>query len=191
MTIRILTKELLSDNWGKLFKMAYEYKMPNGKTEIHKREVYDRGDGATILLYHPKKKTVILTRQFRLPVWWNKHESGMFIEAPAGKVEEGEDPKVCMIRETEEETGYCIQDPKQVFTAFMSPGSVSEKIFFFVAPYSEKMKRTSGGGQQNEEEAIEVMEVAYEEALQMIKDGRIQDAKTIMLLHYAALERIL
>lgn len=191
MTIKITSKELLSDNWGKLYRVAYEFKMPDGKIEIHKREVYDRGDGATILLFHEDKKTVILTKQFRIPTWWNKHPTGMFTEACAGKVEEGEDPTVCIVRETEEETGYRISTPKKILTAYMSPGSVTEIIHFYVASYRDALKASSGGGQQNEQEAIEVMEVPFTEALQMIKSGEIQDAKTIMLLQYVALERIL
>ncbi len=191
MTIKIITKELLSDNWGKLTRVSYEFKMPDGKTEIHKREVYDRGDGATILLYHEQKKTVILTKQFRLPVWWNKHPTGMFTEACAGKVEEGEDPTVCIVRETEEETGYRIQNPRKIMAAYMSPGSVSELIHFYVAPYNDQLRTSSGGGQHNEQEAIEVMEVSFEEALRMVKTGEIQDAKTIMLLQFLALEHII
>ncbi len=193
MTINILSKELLSDNWGKLTKVSYEYVMPNGKKDIHQREVYDRGDGATILLYHPEKKSVILTKQFRLPVWWNKsqqaaHPDGMFTEACAGKVEEGEDPLVCIVRETEEETGYRIKNPKKIFSAYTSPGSVSELIHFYIAPIGENDRHSSGGGQQNEQEAIEVMEVPFTQAFEMVKSGEIQDAKTIMLLQYAALE---
>jgi nudix-type nucleoside diphosphatase (YffH/AdpP family) len=191
MTIKILSEELLSDNWGKLTKVSYEYKMPDGKTEIHKREVYDRGDGATILLYNAEKKSVILTKQFRLPVWWNKHPTGMFTEACAGKVERDEDPTECIVRETEEETGYQITNPKKIMTAFMSPGSVTELIHFYVAPIHDELKKSSGGGQQNEQEDIEVMEIPFEKALAMVKSGEIQDAKTIMLLQYAALERIL
>jgi GDP-mannose pyrophosphatase NudK len=191
MTIKIITKELLSDNWGKLFKVSYEYKMPDGKTEIHKREVYDRGDGVTILLYHEEKKTVILTKQFRLPVWWNKHPTGMFTEACAGKVEEGEDPTVCIVRETEEETGYRIHSPRKIMSAYMSPGSVSELIHFYVAPFREEFRTSSGGGQQNEQEAIEVMEVTFKDALAMVKSGEIQDAKTIMLLQFIALEHVI
>jgi nudix-type nucleoside diphosphatase (YffH/AdpP family) len=195
MTINILSKELLSDNWGKLTEVSYEYVMPNGKTEIHKREVYDRGDGATILLYHPDKKSVILTKQFRLPVWWNKSQpsahNGMFTEACAGKVEAGEDPLVCIVRETEEETGYRIKNPTKIFSAFMSPGSVSEKIHFYLSPIREEDRVSQGGGQQNDQEAIEVMEVPFTTALSMVKSGEIADAKTIMLLQYAALEKIL
>lgn len=191
MTIKIITKELLSDNWGKLTKVTYEFKMPEGHNEIHKREVYDRGDGATILLYHEEKKTVILTRQFRLPVWWNKHESGMFTEACAGKVEDGEDPEVCIVRETEEETGFHIPHPRKIFSAYMSPGSVTELIHFYISPYREEWKASSGGGQQTEQEAIEVMEIPFSEALAMVKSGEIQDAKTMMLLQYLALEKIL
>ncbi len=191
MTIKIITKELLSDNWGKLTKVAYEYKMPNGQVEIHKREVYDRGDGATILLFHEQKKTVILTKQFRLPVWWNKHASGMFTEACAGKVEEGEDPDVCIVRETEEETGFRIPHPRKIFSAYMSPGSVSELIHFYISPYKDELKTSSGGGQQSEQEAIEVMEIPFTKALEMMRSGEIQDAKTMLLLQYLALEKIL
>jgi nudix-type nucleoside diphosphatase (YffH/AdpP family) len=191
MTINILSEEVLSDNWGKLTEVNYEFTMPDGKKEIHKREVYDRGDGATILLYNDDKKTIILTKQFRLPVWWNNHPTGMFTEACAGKVEEGEDPAVCIVRETEEETGYRIHPPKEIFSAFMSPGSVSERIHFYMAPYGDELKVSSGGGQQNEQEAIEVMEIPFTKALEMVKSGEILDAKTIMLIQYAALEKIL
>ncbi len=191
MTIKIITKELLSDNWGKLTKVTYEFPLSDGKKEIHKREVYDRGDGATILLYHEQKKTVILTKQFRLPVWWNKHATGMFVEACAGKVEEGEDPEVCIVRETEEESGFRITSPRKIFSAYMSPGSVSELIHFYLAPYQEELKVSSGGGQQSEQESIEVMEIPFTQALEMMKKGEIQDAKTMMLLQYLALEKIL
>lgn len=191
MTIKITSKELLSDNWGKLFKVSYEFQMPNGKTEIHKREVYDRGDGATILLFRKDKKTVILTKQFRLPTWWNKHPTGMFTEACAGKVEDSEDPAVCIVRETEEETGYRISSPTKILTAYMSPGSVTELIHFYIAPYEGALKASSGGGRQDEQENIEVMEVPFQNALEMVKTGEIQDAKTIMLLQHLALEKIL
>ena len=191
MTINTTSKELLSENWGKLFKISFEYQMPDGKTEIHQREIYDRGDGATILLFHEGKKTVILTKQFRIPTWLNKHPTGMFIEACAGKVETDEDPTVCIVRETEEETGFRINSPKKIMTAYMSPGSVTELIHFYVASYRDAQKASSGGGQRNEQEAIEVLEVSFTKALEMVKSGEIQDAKTIMLLQYLALERIL
>ncbi len=139
---------------------------------------------------------MILTKQFRLPVWWNKsqltaHADGMFTEACAGKVEEGEDPIKCIVRETEEETGFRIKNPQKIFSAYMSPGSVSELIHFYISPISESDRQSHGGGQHNEQEAIEVMEVQFSKALEMVKSGEIQDAKTIMLLQYAALERIL
>lgn len=191
MPIKILSEELLSDNWAKLIKVSYEYKMPNGTTEIHKREVYDRGDGATILLFHKDKKTVILTKQFRLPVWWNKHPDGMFVEACAGKVETNEDPLVCIVRETEEETGYRITNPRKIFSAYMSPGSVTEIIHFYIAPYEDGLKASVGGGRHSEQEAIEVMEIPFTHALEMMRSGEIQDAKTMLLLQYLALERIL
>lgn len=191
MTIKILSEELLSDNWATLTKVSYEFKMPDGKIEVHKREVYDRGDGATILLYHEDKKTVILTKQFRLPVWWNKHATGMFTEACAGKVEEGEDPQECIVRETEEETGYKITAPKKILSAYMSPGSVTEIIHFYIASFKDAPKISEGGGAKDEQEAIEVMEIPFAKALELVKSGEIQDAKTIMLIQHLALERIL
>lgn len=191
MTIKILSEELLSDNWGKLTKVSYEFRMPDGEVQVHKREVYDRGDGAVILLYHEQKKTVILTKQFRLPVWWNKHPTGMFTEACAGKVEDGEDPTVCIIRETEEETGFVITNPRKIMSAYMSPGSVSELIHFYMCPYQDDLKKSAGGGEASEQEAIEVMEIPFSDALAKVRTGEIQDAKTIMLLQFLALERIL
>lgn len=191
MTIKIITKELLSDSWGKLTKVTYEFPLPDGTNAIHQREVYDRGDGATILLYHEQKKTVILTKQFRIPVWWNKHPTGMFTEACAGKVEEGEDPLTCIVRETEEETGYEIKSPRKILSAYMSPGSVSELIHFYLAPYCDQLRTGAGGGQKSEQESIEVIEVPFKEALAMVKSGEIQDAKTIILLQFMALEHVI
>lgn len=191
MTINILSKELLSDNWGKLTKVSYEFKMPDGKVEVHKREVYDRGDGATILLYDEEKKTVILTKQFRLPVWVNKHPTGMFVEACAGKVEEGEDPTDCIVRETEEEIGFEIHSPQKIMSAYMSPGSVTEIIHFYIASIKNAPRISQGGGAADEQEAIEVIEIPFSKALHQVKTGEIQDAKTIMLIQHLALEKIL
>lgn len=187
MTLRILSEKLLSDNWGKLLSVSYAH---GDEEKIHQREVYDRGDGATILLYHPVKRTVILTRQFRLPVWMNRHPDGFFIEAPAGKVEPGESPEITIEREAEEEVGFRISSPRKIMSLYMSPGSVTELIHFYVAAYSQDMKISQGGGQKDEDEDIEVMEIPWKEAFRLVREGKIQDAKTVILLQFFALERI-
>lgn len=184
--IRNVQTKILSNDWSVLKKLTYEFQRRDGTWETQVREAYDRGDGATILLYHPKKKTVLLTRQFRMPSYLNGNENGLLIETCAGKLDE-KDPKACVLRESIEETGYKIPDATKVFEAYMSPGSVTEKIFFFMAPYDESMKVTEGGGLSTEQENIDVMEMPFEEALSKIRSGEIQDAKTIMLLQHAAL----
>ena len=184
--IRNVQTQILSDNWSVLKKLTYEYQRADGVWETQIREAYDRGDGATILLYHPEKKTVLLTSQFRLPTYLNGNSTGLMIESCAGKLDE-EDPKQCVIREALEETGYRITDAEKVFEVYMSPGSVTEKIFFYISPYDESMKVSDGGGLHQEQENIEVLEVKFDRAMAMIKDGSIQDAKTIMLLQHLAL----
>ncbi|KGO94902.1 GDP-mannose pyrophosphatase NudK [Flavobacterium subsaxonicum] len=182
----ILSTTVLSDNWGKLNKVKYEHTLPNGTVQIQEREVYDRGNGATILLYNKEKQTVVLTRQFRLPTWFNGNATGMMIETCAGLLDES-DPEECIRRETEEETGYTLTEVKKVMEVYMSPGSVTEILYFFVAAYSAAMKTGEGGGLEKEQENIEVLELSFKDALGMIANGEIKDAKTIMLLQYAAL----
>jgi nudix-type nucleoside diphosphatase (YffH/AdpP family) len=152
--------------------------------------VYDRGNGATILLYNKEKQTVVLTRQFRLPTFVNGNASGMLIETCAGLLDT-DNPEDCIRRETEEETGYKISAVQKIFEAFMSPGSVTEILHFFIAAYTKEMKLSDGGGAQHEEENIEVLELPFAETLQMIETGAIKDAKTIMLLQYIRLNGIL
>lgn len=188
--IKILRTEILSDNWYTLKKITYEFSKKDGSTQTQTREVYDRGNGATILLYNKEHKTVILTRQFRLPTFVNKNESGMLIEACAGLLDQ-DNPQDCVIRETEEETGYRVTAVEKVFEAYMSPGSVTEIVHFFIAEYSESMKHDEGGGLDHEQENIEVLEMTFEEATEMIRSGGIKDAKTIMLLQYLKLHKIL
>ncbi|WP_298153669.1 GDP-mannose pyrophosphatase NudK [Flavobacterium sp.] len=188
--INILNSELLSDNWYILKKFEYEYTKNDGTVEIQKREVYDRGNGATILLYDKKEQNVILIRQFRMPTYLNGNESGMVVEACAGLLEE-ENAEECIRRESEEETGYKVNDVRKIFEAYMSPGSVTEIIHFFVAEYSKDMKVNEGGGLASEHENIEVLEIPFIKALQMIRDGEIKDAKTIMLLQYAQISGLL
>ncbi|MFK7906027.1 MAG: GDP-mannose pyrophosphatase NudK [Chitinophagales bacterium] len=185
--IKITETKLLSDNWYKLNKVTYEYRKANGEWETQEREAYDRGNGATILLYHAEKKTIILTRQFRMPTYVNGNEDGMMIEACAGLLDEN-NAEDCIKKETEEETGYKVSKVQKIFEAYMSPGSVTEIVHFFIAEYAEDMKVSEGGGLEEEQENIEVLEMDFEVAYGMIASGEIRDGKTIMLLQYAKLE---
>ena len=188
--VRILKTEILSDNWYTLRKITYEYLKNNGSKETQTREAYDRGNGATILLYNKDQNTVILTRQFRLPTFVNGNETGMLIEACAGLLDK-DNPEDCIRRETEEETGYRITDVRKIFEAYMSPGSVTEILYFFIASYDKSMKIHEGGGIAHEEENIDVLEMPFQQAMDMIENGEIKDAKTIMLLQYVKLQSIL
>ncbi|MFZ4522692.1 MAG: GDP-mannose pyrophosphatase NudK [Bacteroidales bacterium] len=188
--IKITETKILSDNWYVLKKVTYEYTKKDGAKLTQSREAYDRGNGATILLYNREQKTVILTRQFRLPTFINGNESGMLIEACAGLLDK-ENAEECIRRETEEETGYRITEVRKIFEAYMSPGSVTEILYFFVAEYAKEMKVTDGGGAEHEEENIEVLEFDFNEAMTMIESGDIRDGKTIMLLQYIKLNNIL
>ena len=188
--IKIQQTEILSDNWYTLKKVTYEYQLKNGSWETHAREAYDRGNGATILLYNKAKQTVILTRQFRLPTYINGNETGMLIEACAGLLDKN-NPEDCIRKETEEETGYRVSKVRKLFEAYMSPGSVTEVLYFFAAEYDEAMKVGTGGGLAEEQEHIEVLEVNFEQACGMLETGEIRDAKTIMLLQYAKIHALL
>jgi GDP-mannose pyrophosphatase NudK len=187
--VEILNREILSANWYKLWKITYKYLKPDGNWDTQTREAYDRGNGATILLYNKKNRTVILTRQFRLPTFINGNTNGMLIEACAGLLDK-DNPEDCVRRETEEETGYKITEVRKIFEAYMSPGSVTEILYFFVAEYEASMKVNEGGGVENEQENIEVLEIAFDKAIEMMNEGIIKDAKTIMLLQYAKLNTL-
>jgi GDP-mannose pyrophosphatase NudK len=189
-SIQILNTEILSDNWYTLKKIQYQVTKPDGSTQLNTREAYDRGNGAVILLYNTALKTVILTRQFRLVTYINGNADGMMIEACAGLLDK-DNPEDCIKRETEEETGYVIDQPIKVFEAYMSPGSVTELLYFFIAPYNQHMKIGQGGGLENEQEDIEVLEIPFEQALNMVNSGLIKDGKTIMLLQYLQLNAIM
>lgn len=188
--IKILDTKVLSDNWYVLKKITYEYTKKDGTKLTQSKEAYDRGNGATILLYNKEQKTVILTRQFRLPTFVNGNENGMLIEACAGLLDK-DNAEDCIKRETEEETGYKITDVRKIFEAYMSPGSVTEILYFFIAEYSKEMKVNEGGGLEHEEENIEVLELGIKKAMKMIESGEIKDGKTIMLLQYIKLNKIL
>lgn len=188
--IKITKNEILSDNWFTLKKITYEYQNEDGVWETQYREAYDRGNGATILLYNKQNKTIILTRQLRIPTYLNGNKTGMMIEACAGLLDT-ENAEQCIIRETEEETGYKIKDVQKILEAYMSPGSVTEIIHFFIGEYSKEMKINEGGGLKEEQENIEVLEFSFEKALQMVTSGEIKDAKTIILLQHAKINNLL
>lgn len=187
--VKITQTEVLSDNWYTLRKVTFDYQSKDGSWQTQSREAYDRGNGATILLYNKSTGTVILTRQFRMPTYVNANPTGMMIEACAGLLDQ-DNPEECIRRETEEETGYQLSEVRKIFEAYMSPGSVTEILHFFVAEYSKNMKVNEGGGVE-EEEDIEVLELPFEKALHMIESGEIKDAKTIMLLQYAKMHQLL
>ncbi len=187
--VKIKETEVLSDNWYTLNKVTFDYQKNDGTWETQSREAYDRGNGATILLYHPENGTVILTKQFRLPTYVNGNETGMMIEACAGLLDDDK-PEDCIRKETEEETGYKISKVRKIFETYMSPGSVTEILYFFIVEYSKEMKVSEGGGNPNEHENIEVLELDFTEALAMVYAGTIKDAKTIMLLQYAKIHQL-
>ncbi|MFN7327950.1 MAG: GDP-mannose pyrophosphatase NudK [Bacteroidota bacterium] len=180
--VKIKKTEILYNNWYKLKKVTFDYQHKNGKWIEQNREAYDRGNGATILLFNQITKTVILTRQFRLPSYINGNPTGMLIEACAGLLDL-DNPEDCIRRETEEETGFKIRDVKKIYEAYMSPGSVTEILYFFVAEYSKEMQTSKGGG-VDEHEDIDVLELPFSTALEMMNNGEIKDGKTIMLLQY-------
>ena len=183
--IRIKSVQTLSDDWYVLKKTTFDLLRRNGTWQQQSRETYDRGNGAVILLYNLERVTVVLTRQFRFPAFVNGH-SGMLIEAVAGLLDQAS-PEDRIRAETEEETGYRVSHVQKVFEAFMSPGSVTERLYFFVAEYESGARATLGGGNHDEGEDIEVLELSLDQAMSAIASGEIQDGKTIMLLQYAAL----
>jgi len=188
--VKIKKIELLSDNWYHLRKVIFDYQKKDGTWETQEREAYDRGNGATILLYNKEQQTVILTRQFRMATYVNGNKDGMMIEACAGILEQ-ENAEESIRRETEEETGYEISKIKKIMEMYMSPGSVTEILYFFVAEYTKDMKVNDGGGVAAEQEEIEVLELDFQKVLAMVKSGEIKDAKTIILLQYAQLHNLL
>ena len=182
--IHVISEQVLSDDWYLLRKVTFDYRRRDGSWQRQAREVYDRGNGAVILLYNAARSTVLLTRQFRMPAYLNGCRDGVLIEACAGLLD-GDDPAACIRREAEEETGFRVRAPRQVFEAYMSPGSVTERLHFFVAEYEDRDRVSAGGGDADEGEEIETLEMGLEEALCMIDSGAIQDGKTIMLLQHA------
>lgn len=182
--VEILNTEVLSDNWYVLRKVTFRIRKSDGTWQTQSREAYDRGNGATVLLYDLERRMVLLTRQFRLPTFVNGNPSGMLIEACAGLLD-NDAPEAAIRRELREETGYEVGEVRKVFEAYMSPGSVTEILYFFVAEYSQSLQRNGGGGV--DEEDIEVLELSMDEAWARVQRGEIKDAKTILLLQFALL----
>lgn len=187
--VKNIKKEVLSDNWYTLNKVTFEYQREDGSWETQIREAYDRGNGAVILLFNRSKGTVVLTRQFRMPTYVNGNEDGMMIEACAGILEKGNAEETIKM-EVEEETGFRIEKVEKVFESYMSPGSVTEILYFFIGEYEDKMRVSDGGGAEDETENIEVLEIPFFEAMNWFKTGKIKDAKTIMLLQWAQINRL-
>ncbi|WP_299764326.1 NUDIX domain-containing protein [uncultured Dokdonia sp.] len=188
--IKNIKKTLLSDNWATLHKVTFDYRDSKGNWEPQVREVYDRGNGAAVLLYNKASKTVILTEQFRMPTYFNGNDSGMLIEVCAGLLDDY-DPETAIKKEIEEETGYHLSDVEKVMDLYMSPGSVTETVHLFIAGYTVKDKLSEGGGVATENEDILVHEYAFAKAYTMIQTGEIKDAKTVILLQYLQLQGIL
>jgi nudix-type nucleoside diphosphatase (YffH/AdpP family) len=184
--VRIVEERVLAHDWYLLRKTTFEHRRRDGRLQVVSRETYDRGNGVALLLFNAARGTVILIRQFRFPAWVNGCADGMLVEACAGLLD-GNDPLAAMRREAIEETGYAVKSPRKVFEAYMSPGSVTEKLHFFVAAYDDADRQGAGGGEAHEGEDIEVLELPLARALAMIASGEIQDGKTIMLLQHAAM----
>ncbi len=187
--VKNIKKELLSDNWYSLHKFTFDYHKEDGSWETQVREAYDRGNGAAILLYNKIKGTVILTKQFRIPTYINGNDDGMMIEVCAGLLD-GIHPEECIKKEVEEETGYKINRVQKVFESYMSPGSVTEILHFFIGEYNAQMKVSEGGGATDESENIQVLEYTFDKSMEMIKTGEIKDAKSILLLQYAKINSL-
>ncbi|EDP8671317.1 GDP-mannose pyrophosphatase NudK [Salmonella bongori] len=179
--ITLIKDKILSDNYFTLRNITYDLTRRNGEVIRHKREVYDRGNGATILLYNSTKKTVVLVRQFRVATWVNGNDDGMLVETCAGLLDNDE-PEVCIRKEAIEETGYEVGEVRKVFELYMSPGGVTELIHFFIAEYRDSQRASTGGGIEDED--IEVLELPFSRALEMVRSGEIRDGKAVLLLNY-------
>lgn len=188
--LKNIKTELLSNNYYTLNKLTFDYRLTNGNWVTQMRECYDRGDGAGILLYNKERGTVILTRQFRMPTFLNDNKEGLLIEICAGMLDK-DNPEACIIREAEEEVGYRLKSVKKVFEAYSSPGVMTEKMHFFIGEYTDEMKVNDGGGLESEHEDIEVLELPFKKAVEMLNNGEIHDTRTIVLLQYAQIHQLL
>ncbi|GAB7257355.1 NUDIX domain-containing protein [uncultured Polaribacter sp.] len=188
--VKNIEKTVLSDNYYTLFKFNFDYQKSDGTWVKPMREVYERGHGAGILLYNIQKQTVILIKQFRFPTFVHDNDDGFLVEIPAGLLDQ-DNPEQCIIRETEEEVGIRLKSVKKVYEGYSSPGVLTEKMHFFVAEYSDDMKVSEGGGLASENEDIEVLEIPFTEAIDMLNNGKIEDTRTIVLLQYAQIHNLL
>lgn len=188
--IKNIKKKLLSDNYYILNRVTFDYLMKSGEWVNQMREVYDRGNGAGILLYNKEKQTVILTKQFRMPTYMNDNKDGFLVEIAAGMLDQ-DNPEACIIRETEEEVGYRLKSVKKIYEAYSSPGVMTEKMHFFVGEYTDDMKVNEGGGLDSEHEDIEVLELPFKDTIEMLNTGQIEDTRTIVLLQYAIIHKLL
>jgi len=188
--VKNIKTELLSKKFYTLNKITFDYLMKNDEWVTQVRECYDRGDGAGILLYNKEKGSIILTRQFRMPTYINGNSDGFLVEICAGLLDKDQ-PEACIIRETEEEVGYMLKSVKKVYEAYSSPGVMTEKMHFFIGEYTDNMKVNAGGGLECEHEDIEVLELPFKEAIEMLNTGKIEDTRTIVLLQYALIHKLL
>jgi len=181
LNINVIKDKILSDNYFVLRNITYDLTQRDGETVRHKREVYDRGNGATVLLYNSHKQSVVLVRQFRIATWVNGNADGRLIETCAGLLDDDE-PEDCIRKEAIEETGYQVSNVRKVFQLYMSPGGVTEIVHFFIAEYDDSLRDNEGGGV--EDEAIDVLELPFTQAIEMVRTGEICDGKTVILLQY-------
>ena len=188
--VKNIVHKTLSKAWATLLQIDYDFKFKDGTWKRVSRESYDRGHGTGILLYNIEKGTVILTKQFRMPIYETHQNEAMSIEVCAGAIDKNESAQSTIIREVEEEVGYQIDRVEKVMEAYMSPGALTEKMYLYIAPYSDAMKVNEGGGVAGEHEEIEVLELPFSEAIKMMQSGEVQDAKTIMLLQYAQIKKL-
>ncbi len=187
--VKIKETEVLSDNWYLLNKITFDYLRNDGQWQTQIRESYDRGNGATVFMYNKETNNIILIQQFRIPTYLNGNNTGLLIETCAGLLD-ADDPETCIIKEIQEETGYTIEKVTKVFEAYMTPGAVTEKLHCFIAEYTDEMKTNDGGGLVAEQEDIEVLEMPFPKAIELLNEGKIKDAKTMLLLQYAIIHKL-
>ena len=188
--VKIKRTEVLSDNWYQLNKITFDYLRNDGTWQTQIRESYDRGNGAAVFMYNKQTKNIILIKQFRLPSYLNGNKNGLLIETCAGLLDD-DNPETCIKKEILEETGYKINNVSKVFEAYMTPGAVTEQIHYFIAEYTDNMKTDKGGGLISEEEDIEVLEMPFTKAVDLLNKGAIKDAKTMLLIQYAMIHHLL
>lgn len=188
--LKNITHNTLSNEWATLHRIDYDYQFKNGAWKRLSRETYNRGHGTAVLLYNIEKRTIILTKQFRMPIHETNPNESQSIEACAGAIDQNDSPQSTIIREIEEEVGYRVEHVEHVLSAYSSPGALTEKMYLFVAQYNDRMKVNEGGGLDNEDEDIEVLEMPFSQAIHMMNNHEIIDAKTIMLLQYAQIHNL-